>query len=534
MKNTFLSIMDSPVRNNKTFLLHYILIAVITLAAYYPSLYHMPRSDQFIYFTNTAEQHDLLSLTVKNYAFNRMDLSYGLKDELLFRPFIYAFLGFEKWLFGLTFFYWQLAGILLHLTVLWFLMRLLIGIHKSWWASLLTLFLGVLFAGSEMVVWSHINGYLIFITCALIALDQTLKVIKKKRPRVKNLLGVGLALIFAVFTHEFGVIFSFFLGIYFYSAFKSDQNTISVKKTISIIYFLPVLLYFFFSFLDFTSRNLELSAQSSFSLRHIINACSNTAATLFWWLHSGLFPSRVFTEIGQRTFMYPLYIDFSGKPSLTSLTVFQTLTSVGLILVYLAIIVTHSTKIFMRQRWKSLCLLFCLFSFYAFIVSLGRISALGFERILVENPYYHYFFWVFFIIFIYSLIPFDHMKVSSHTVLQTSFLALFIILIIFNFRFTSKLVSMRAHKARFQRVLNQDIQDLIKKRAKEKNFSFSIDPAINQSTYYLHWAKRDNDPDDKEYNYFKLLYPKHYKEISAEYIYTQGKNGRWGWRETGY
>ena len=156
--------MHSPVRNNnKSFLLHYILIAIITLTAYYPSLGHMPRSDQFIYLANTAEQHNFLSLTFKNYAFNRADLHYGIKDELLFRPVIYSFLGFEKWLFGLNFIYWQLAGILLHLAVLWFLLKLLIGIHKSWGASLLTLFFGVLFAGSEMVVWSHINGYLIFI-----------------------------------------------------------------------------------------------------------------------------------------------------------------------------------------------------------------------------------------------------------------------------------------------------------------------------------------------------------------------------------
>ena len=231
--------------------------------------------------------------------------------------------------------------------------------------------------------------------------------------------------------------------------------------------------------------------------------------------------------------MYPLFIDFSGKPPLSTLTVVQTLTSIGLIISYISLVGIHTTRASLQPKWKILFLLFCLFTSFAFIISLGRISVRGMERILVENSYYHYFFWAFFIIFIYVLIPFEHLKNGSETILPTIFTALLIILIVFNCRLTYTLVSKQSRKAAFHRQLNKQIQTLIKQHAGEKDLSFGLDPSIDKDTYLLLWAKRSNEPEDKSYDYFKLLYPEYYRERHPKYMYSPDKNKKWGWRKTG-
>ena len=531
-------------KDKRTFILYYLLIAVITFIAYYPSLFHMPRSDHFIYLANTAGQHDFFSLVFKNYSFNRMDLSYGITDGRLFRPLLYVFLGLERWLFGLNFTCWQTTGIFLHLTVLWFLLKHLYETYKSFWAFLLTLYFAVLFAGTEMVLWSHINGYMIFIIFILIVLNKVQRIGINGQISRTELLSIVAALTLAVFTYELGVIFCVLFPIYFAISFSPERNggqpenlikeknkncVLADKKTALISFCLPVLFYFLFNSLDFHYRNLTLSDRQSpvLSAQYILTLTGNTVPILFWWFHSGLFPSRIFTEIGQRTFMYPLYIDFSDKPALSVLTIVQTLTSIGLIAAFLIVIKTHINKTFLKQRWKFLSLLFCLFCSYAFAVSLGRVSVQGLERILVENPYYHYFFWVFFLPFVYGLIPFDQLQKSSHSTSQRIFTALLIILIVFNYRFTSTLTSKRAHKDKPQWALNQHIQALARQPTGQDRFSFHIDPSVNTNAYYLNWAKRAGDPNDKTYNYFNLLYPEYYREDGAKYIFTFDGNNNW-------
>ena len=140
--------------------LFFALICIINLIVYWPSLKHIPRGDQIFYLSQVANQKDWSSLAIENMDLNRgANLSSG--DTWLFRPFLYALLGTERFLFGYSFYLWQLVGIGIHLLFLWSLWKLLASIKESWMALLFTAVFSVLPVNMDLVIWQHINGYLV-------------------------------------------------------------------------------------------------------------------------------------------------------------------------------------------------------------------------------------------------------------------------------------------------------------------------------------------------------------------------------------
>jgi len=77
--------MDMPLKKKLFF--YFIPIIILNLLVFFPSFFHMPRSDQLIYLANTAQQTDWYSLAIKDYAITRADTVYFMHSELWFRPF---------------------------------------------------------------------------------------------------------------------------------------------------------------------------------------------------------------------------------------------------------------------------------------------------------------------------------------------------------------------------------------------------------------------------------------------------------------
>lgn len=164
--------MASVVRSNLRRALGHPLVQMLGLAAavlttYYHAFYGVARADQLIYLYRTAELTGFWSLTFGAYALNR---THSIGDFVLFRPALYFVLGIERWLWGYNFTLWQATSIAAHVAVVLCLYR-----YFAWWLSrneasraasevplTLALFFGLNYAGTEMVAWHHVVGYLVF------------------------------------------------------------------------------------------------------------------------------------------------------------------------------------------------------------------------------------------------------------------------------------------------------------------------------------------------------------------------------------
>jgi glycosyltransferase involved in cell wall biosynthesis len=93
---------------------------------------------------------------------------------------LFGLMSAEKAVFGPRYRYWQLAGILIHCAIVGVLLRLLLRLGRSYPAAsvgesrlhevlayVMALFFAVNFANTEMVIWCHIQGYMIYVLCVL-------------------------------------------------------------------------------------------------------------------------------------------------------------------------------------------------------------------------------------------------------------------------------------------------------------------------------------------------------------------------------
>ncbi len=218
-------------------LAHTVLFALIALA-YTPSLGHGPRQDQWHLLIDTINQHDFGETFALTYSYPRTRVCQP-GDYQLFRPVLYALLAAEKSLFGTNVALWQWTGIALHCLVVLLFLQILLQIHRiltaapaaeepttGGWLSERHLLLGLaygfaLFFGLnaaiiEMVIWSHINGYLLFIVLALGALLLALKLLAEPnaspgRWMVLTIVAFVLVLVSA-FTYEIGQFFAVMIG----------------------------------------------------------------------------------------------------------------------------------------------------------------------------------------------------------------------------------------------------------------------------------------------------------------------------------
>ncbi len=145
--------------------------------AYWPSLEHVPRADQWAYLVDTRNCESLSDLWTKSYSYNRVR-AVGPGDTDLFRPILFALLCLEKYCFGNNFVPSQALGVALHGTIIVLLFFLLQRVARRSTAAAwplgfrllphaVTAFFALNFASMELVVWAHLHGYLLFLVFVL-------------------------------------------------------------------------------------------------------------------------------------------------------------------------------------------------------------------------------------------------------------------------------------------------------------------------------------------------------------------------------
>lgn len=209
---------------------HATAVAVLLLAVlvtYRPALRHPPRQDQWTFLLETSATDRFVPLVLQTYSFNRTALvSWG--DYPLFRPGLFALLSLEKALFGARYACWQATGIALHCAIVLVFLRILLRLHAAYpagsaWAGRLrlalayavALFFAVNFAGTEMVIWHHIHGYMLFVLLVLgswlLLLDELCD-LPAPRQRPWRLGGAFVLTLLSAFTYETGAYYAVCLG----------------------------------------------------------------------------------------------------------------------------------------------------------------------------------------------------------------------------------------------------------------------------------------------------------------------------------
>lgn len=143
------------------------LLAALLFFIFYDGIWGgAPRADHLGYLHNMWGQNSLGDIVSGAPAWHR---EHSNGDFFLFRPLLYLQLGLFYHFFGYEFALWQLAGLVLHVAIVLILHGCFwqTSLRGTFWPFLLALPLAVSQFGAELVLWTHLGGYLLFVLTAL-------------------------------------------------------------------------------------------------------------------------------------------------------------------------------------------------------------------------------------------------------------------------------------------------------------------------------------------------------------------------------
>jgi hypothetical protein len=201
---------------------------------YAPSLGHTPRADHWDFLLDTMDQDSFLDVFAHSYSYNRTR-SVAPGDTVLFRPLLFAVLAAEKAIFATDFAGYQAAGILLHWGVACLLLLLLQAVlaferetagtdsPPSWPSRLLPYGVSLFFALNksvqELVIWSHLHGYLLFLILLLASLTLLLRcALRAATWKSPWLWGSWVLALLSAFTYEMGQFYAVLAGLFLAAA----------------------------------------------------------------------------------------------------------------------------------------------------------------------------------------------------------------------------------------------------------------------------------------------------------------------------
>ncbi|MBI4864016.1 MAG: hypothetical protein HY815_27730 [Candidatus Riflebacteria bacterium] len=210
-----------------------LLLAVVIVLAYRPSLDLPPRGDQWCFLLDTIDLGGFIELVQATYSYNRTRKVLP-GDSALFRPALFGLLSLEKAIFGPCSVGWQLTGVIVHVLACLAclaLMRSLVNwicrmrdpaalpTRHRWLLHVLA-FSVVMFFGLnpnivEAVVWSHLTGYILFYACVTSAMALLAATGPSEgAPSLQRRLHIAswAAAACGVFLFELGQVFAVLLG----------------------------------------------------------------------------------------------------------------------------------------------------------------------------------------------------------------------------------------------------------------------------------------------------------------------------------
>ncbi len=255
--------LSKPFGNRKTYFLSLLIIITVNLIVFSPSFHIRAKGDHIAYLIETADIEDLTELINYSYSYCRTRVIYP-GDRILFRPLFYVLLSLEKWLWGYNFIYWQITGFFFHIIILSLLLRALNTLQSHNISFLFVLFFSVLYIGHDLVTWHHMHGYLVFIILLLFSFIHFIHYVQNEQKNHKNLWSMIGCLLPAVFINEFGAVAAiiFWGTLLIHRKFVlsprrkgNDADKRCFRKFNNLTFlFLPVIIYFYLSLIDFNLR----------------------------------------------------------------------------------------------------------------------------------------------------------------------------------------------------------------------------------------------------------------------------------------
>jgi hypothetical protein len=499
-------------------------IALLSLAVYYPSFSHAPRADQVAYLAETSGQNDWFTLAIKSYALNRTR-KFIAGDEILFRPVHFFALGTEKCLYGYHFPLWQITSFVLHLCVVGCLLKVLLLVREGIFAPLLAAFFSVLYVGMEMVIWHHLHAYLIFVIFALAALYNLHLYFSAKPTKTWRLWAAVICLLVASFSFEVGAAYSLVFAAYSWIAAKrsasgekdSHEGAQPSPYKPALILLIPFLAYVIASGSDYLSRGkapvLHNPVAHEFRVGKTVG---NVVLADIWWSYTGVFPSAVVIKPegrlrASRVFAGSRFLD----PPFSRLCFF--VISIYTVLVYLVILKKTMSLRGLKARWPLLVWLMSLLLVYSLMIAVARLNLWAVRGFLGSNLYYAYIFWAFFVIFIYALVDFENPQGPQFRKLKYLSIGLLLMLVAYAGVSIREMNLAVMESSKPELAVVQDVEALIKKHGAEEDFSFSV-PVECPGNPVVEWLWKSGDPPEKRYAFAEALYLKYYREKNPRYL----------------
>lgn len=382
-----------------------VFIALLIAIFYAPSLSHLPRSDHWAYLVDTFEQTGVWDTFKHTYTYNRTRLM-APGDTALFRPVLFFILALEKGVLGNHFEWIQATGILLHLLVIFLLfiifnqIRKLLNIERDSKKDLVFNILGLLFiafyalnfAFTEIVIWMHLHGYLVFHVFTLLSFVLILKYISL--PNDKRFLAfiipaaIWFLQLLATFTYEYGQIVSVLTGVFFFFTLLRKKGWIKGVATAFPFIAIPFI-YQYINLIDLKMHQMSYRTDITLGavLRQAIDFATfeHTLRLFGYFIVHPFFPSLAILTFTSRVVIGELRGDNLSLLAIPSAVVFAAW----------VFVIFFGVKELIKRRpqllnYFTIFLLFVFLGYFGLIV-FGRLNMRPGFGVITTSTYYVYY-----------------------------------------------------------------------------------------------------------------------------------------------
>ncbi len=478
-----------------------VILLLANCVVYFPSLFHVARADQLTYLIQTSAFDHFFDKLAFSLSYNRnMFLSGG--DQLLFRPIFFLLLSLEELFFGYNFIYWQMLGIIFHLILIGQLLRLFKAIAPNLILVLFLLNFSVTALSQEMVIWHHVNGYLLALILILQSLQHFISFLHFPQNAQRHLSLAVLFLTLGCLTYEFSILVNIvFVMFLLKSVSKEESRGHGLRKSVSLLC-IPAVSYFVANFMDyFVHSRVEIFSKAIKFDGFIL--IKQLFATLNFFIQSLIFPVFIQINSGDKPMLYlptreKFVYDLIANPFLSSLNLLLVcLCLIGLYRIVRFSLLNKNSELETFKKgplYPIRSLSFILFWCYLLFVLLGRVSDRSFVYLTYQLHHFYplaLFLTMFLITFTSSyknieIKRFDHQKSLLFTILLMSIILNAWMSFQFNREMSAKYRSWGQLVSQLERFKNQ--------HKKEPDFSFDIveNEAKRPVQIYIGQAKDEN------------------------------------------
>lgn len=483
----------------------FFIISLCVLFAYSPSLLHLPRSDQVIHLRHFALQQTLPELTLSNYDLNRKP-QFSTGDSILFRPLLYVFLGLEKYCFGYHFLWWQATGVILHILVIFMFLNICWRLHPGWPSFAVTSFFALFYPIKEMVIWQHINGYLLALAFFLMALDQAIRLSQKEHNYANALKWMAVCLGLSVFMYEIVNIYAFLIFLYLWISRPDLKSKLFIILLPSAMYVCANLYNYYW-----VNHLAGKMPPAGFGIQ-----ITDFFQLVAWWLYSGVFFVLYPVYLGQRNgFAREDVLDFKLPNAADPVQI-----AGGLLLLAIFYLIISTRGALLKDRKNTVCLFLAFIGVHALVLVIFR-GGNDLKGALMGTLYNQYAFWLFALLLFFACI--DWKQAAGNAISSVISKTLIVLMLGYAF-FSSQAVYeanyVQATMQRPSRGLIKKVEGLIKERGSETDFSFYVGPEVpgNEVFFYVMTAEGHL----QKSRYMEMLYPQYFREKGAKFIFSSG------------